>query len=60
MQKKLIAQEILKRRIPIVESVSRFTKKQSIIKFLSEEGIKQLLQKTENQYMQDNKRHAQD
>ncbi|WP_318640861.1 preprotein translocase subunit SecA [Flavobacterium ardleyense] len=28
----------------------------ALIKFLSEEGIKQLLQKTENQYMQDNNR----
>jgi preprotein translocase subunit SecA len=27
-----------------------------LIKFLSEEGVKQLLQKTENQYMQDNNR----
>jgi preprotein translocase subunit SecA len=27
-----------------------------LIKFLSEEGIKQLLQKTENTYMQDNNR----
>ena len=31
-------------------------KNKAIIKFLSEEGIKQLLQKTENQYMQDNNR----
>ena len=31
-------------------------KNKALIKFLSEEGIKQLLQKTENQYMQDNKR----
>jgi preprotein translocase subunit SecA len=29
-------------------------KNKALIKFLSEEGIKQLLQKTENQYMQDN------
>ncbi len=29
-------------------------KNKPLIKFLSEEGIKQLLQKTENQYMQDN------
>jgi preprotein translocase subunit SecA len=28
----------------------------ALIKFLSEEGVKQLLQKTENQYMQDNNR----
>ena len=31
-------------------------KSKALIKFLSEEGIKQLLQKTENQYMQDNNR----
>ena len=31
-------------------------KNKALIKFLSEEGIKQLLQKTENQYLQDNKR----
>ena len=28
----------------------------ALIKFLSEEGVKQLLQKTENHYMQDNNR----
>ncbi|HCY82902.1 MAG TPA: preprotein translocase subunit SecA, partial [Xanthomarina gelatinilytica] len=31
-------------------------KNKALIKFLSEEGIKQLLQKTENQYMADNNR----
>ena len=31
-------------------------KSKALIKFLSEEGMKQLLQKTENQYMQDNNR----
>ena len=31
-------------------------KNKALIKFLSEEGLKQLLQKTENQYMQDNNR----
>ncbi len=31
-------------------------KNKALIKYLSEEGIKQLLQKTENQYLQDNKR----
>ena len=31
-------------------------KKKALIKFLSEEGVKQLLQKTENHYMQDNNR----
>jgi preprotein translocase subunit SecA len=31
-------------------------KNKALIKFLSEDGIKQLLQKTENQYMQDNNR----
>ncbi len=33
-----------------------FPKSKPLIKFLSEEGIKQLLQKTENHYMQDNNR----
>ncbi len=31
-------------------------KNKALIKFLSEEGVKQILQKTENQYMQDNNR----
>ena len=31
-------------------------KSKALIKFLSEEGVKQILQKTENQYMQDNNR----
>ena len=31
-------------------------KNKALIKFLSEEGVKQVLQKTENQYMQDNNR----
>ncbi|AXG72751.1 preprotein translocase subunit SecA [Flavobacterium arcticum] len=31
-------------------------KSKAVIKFLSEEGVKQILQKTENQYMQDNNR----
>ncbi|GAA4775732.1 MULTISPECIES: preprotein translocase subunit SecA [Flavobacterium] len=31
-------------------------KNKALIKFLSEEGVKQLLQKTENEYMQDNNR----
>ena len=31
-------------------------KNKALIKFLSEDGIKQLLQKTENFYMQDNNR----
>jgi preprotein translocase subunit SecA len=31
-------------------------KNKALIKFLSEEGIRQILQKTENQYMQDNNR----
>ena len=31
-------------------------KNKALIKFLSEEGVKQVLQKTENQYMQDNSR----
>jgi preprotein translocase subunit SecA len=31
-------------------------KNKALIKFLSEEGVKQLLQKTENHYMQDNNR----
>jgi preprotein translocase subunit SecA len=39
---------------PIIKSVQSFTKTKHCS--FSEEGIKQLLQKTENQYMQDNNR----
>jgi len=40
----------------LLRSYRSLPKNKALIKFLSEEGIKQLLQKTENQYMQDNNR----
>ena len=40
----------------LLRSYRSLPKNKALIKFLSEEGIKQLLQKTENQYLQDNKR----
>ena len=40
----------------LLRAFRSFPKNKALIKFLSEEGIKQLLQKTENQYMQDNNR----
>jgi preprotein translocase subunit SecA len=40
----------------LLRSYRAFPKSKALIKFLSEEGVKQLLQKTENQYMQDNNR----
>ncbi len=36
--------------------ISALPKSKALIKFLSEEGVKQLLQKTENHYLQDNKK----
>ena len=38
----------------LLRSYRALPKSKALIKFLSEEGVKQLLQKTENQYMQDN------
>ena len=40
----------------LLRSYRALPKSKALIKFLSEEGVKQLLQKTENQYMQDNNR----
>ncbi|WP_339889153.1 preprotein translocase subunit SecA [uncultured Flavobacterium sp.] len=40
----------------LLRSYRALPKSKALIKFLSEEGIKQLLQKTENQYMADNNR----
>src|SRR5574343_594252 len=40
----------------LLRSHRALPKNKALIKFLSEEGVKQILQKTENQYMQDNSR----
>jgi preprotein translocase subunit SecA len=40
----------------LLRAYRAYPRNKALIKFLSEEGIKQLLQKTENQYMQDNNR----
>ncbi len=40
----------------LLRSYRALPKSKALIKFLSEEGVKQLLQKTENQFMQDNNR----
>ena len=40
----------------LLRSYRALPKSKALIKFLSEEGVKQLLQKTENSYMQDNNR----
>ncbi len=40
----------------LLRSYRSMPKNKALIKFLSEEGIRQLLQKTENNYMQDNNR----
>ena len=39
-----------------IESLEVLPKTKALIKFLSEEGIKQILQKNENFFMQDNNR----
>ena len=55
--KKLIAAGDLKEGgIQLLRVYRGLPKNKALIKFLSEEGIKQLLQKTENFYMQDNNR----
>jgi preprotein translocase subunit SecA len=55
--KKLIAEGDTKEGGFLLLRVYRgMPKNKALIKFLSEEGIKQLLQKTENYYMQDNNR----
>ena len=40
----------------LLRAYRSFPKNKALIKFLSEEGIKQILQKTENHFMQDNSR----
>src|SRR5690554_3941321 len=55
--KKLIAEGNVKEGgIQLLRVHRGLPKNKALIKFLSEEGIKQLLQKTENHYMQDNNR----
>ncbi|MBA6152726.1 preprotein translocase subunit SecA [Gelidibacter maritimus] len=55
--KKLIAEGDLKEGgFKLLRVYRGMPKNKALIKFLSEEGIKQLLQKTENHYMQDNNR----
>jgi len=55
--KKLIKEEDTKEGGFLLLRVHRgLPKNKALIKFLSEEGVKQLLQKTENFYMQDNNR----
>lgn len=55
--KKLIAEGDTKEGgVKLLRVYRGMPKNKALIKFLSEEGIKQLLQKTENAYMQDNNR----
>lgn len=55
--KKLIAEGNVKEGgIQLLRVHRGLPKNKALIKYLSEEGIKQLLQKTENHYMQDNNR----
>ncbi|CAH8295503.1 preprotein translocase subunit SecA [Mariniflexile fucanivorans] len=55
--KKLIAAGDTKEGgIQLLRAYRGIPKNKALIKFLSEEGVKQLLQKTENHYMQDNNR----
>ena len=55
--KKLIAEGYTKEGgVKLLRVYRGIPKNKALIKFLSEEGIKQLLQKTENAYMQDNNR----
>ncbi|PRP66964.1 preprotein translocase subunit SecA [Nonlabens agnitus] len=55
--KKLIAEGDTKEGgLELLRVYRGLPKNKALIKFLSEEGIKQLLQKTENHYMQDNNR----
>lgn len=42
--------------VQLLRAYRALPKNKALIKFLSEEGIKQLLQKTENQYMENNKK----
>ncbi len=55
--KKLIAEGNIKDGgFNLLRAYRALPKNKALIKFLSEEGVKQILQKTENHYMQDNNR----
>lgn len=55
-KKKISAGEVEEGGILLLRVYRGLPKNKALIKFLSEEGVKQLLQKTENFYMQDNNR----
>ena len=55
-KKKIAAGDTTEGAILLLRAYRGLPKNKALIKFLSEEGIKQLLQKTENTYMQDNNR----
>ena len=55
-KKKITAGDTTEGAILLLRAYRGLPKNKALIKFLSEEGIKQLLQKTENTYMQDNNR----
>jgi len=55
-KKKITAGDTTEGAILLLRVYRGLPKNKALIKFLSEEGIKQLLQKTENTYMQDNNR----
>ena len=55
-KKKIAAGDTTEGAILLLRAYRGLPKNKALIKFLSEEGIKQLLQKTENYYMQDNNR----
>ena len=55
-KKKITSGDTTDGSILLLRAYRGLPKNKALIKFLSEEGIKQLLQKTENTYMQDNNR----
>ena len=55
-KKKITSGDTKDGAILLLRAYRGLPKNKALIKFLSEEGIKQLLQKTENNYMQDNNR----
>ena len=55
-KKKITSGDTTDGSILLLRAYRGLPKNKALIKFLSEEGIKQLLQKTENNYMQDNNR----
>ena len=55
-KKKITSGDTTDGTILLLRAYRGLPKNKALIKFLSEEGIKQLLQKTENNYMQDNNR----